>query len=205
MKLFLTSSGLSNKKIEEAFLQLLSKNIEAINVCIIPTAAKEMKSNHPRIIQAKAIFMSLGVKKIDCLDIEVEDAEKLCRYDVIYIGGGDPVYLLEKLMDSGAGNVVKRIAESGVIIIGVSAGSLVLGPDLRIVEHFTPNLAVANMNGLGLFNFPIMPHYDREDIFNGDESIEKRLTKYEMQFNESVTRIKDDEVLIIENGNVRMV
>jgi dipeptidase E len=90
LKLFLTSKGLINEKIEDAFVQLLNKNLNTINIRIIPTAAKDMKSKHPRIIQAKDIFMKLGVKKVDYLDVELEDAKKLNDYDVIYIGGGDP-------------------------------------------------------------------------------------------------------------------
>jgi dipeptidase E len=112
------------------------------------------------------------------------------------------------LRSTGAENVLKRLAESGVIIIGVSAGSLVLGPHLNIVEWFTPNLIVEGKSiskGLGLFDFPIMPHSDREDIFSDDESIESRLEKFEKRFKESVTRIKDDDVFIIENEIVRMV
>lgn len=208
MKLFLTSKGLINKKIESAFIELLGKKIETSSICIIPTAAKDMKSNHPRIIQAKGIFMSLGVKKVDCLDIEMEDAEKLNKYDVIYIGGGDPVYLLEKLRSSGADNILKKLAAREVVIIGVSAGSLVLGPHLHIVEWFTPNLVKcrkSNLKGLGLFDFPIMPHSDRKDIFHGDESIESRLDKFEIKFNETVSRIKDENVLIIDNEKIRMI
>ncbi len=167
-----------------------------------------MKCNHPRIKQAKDIFMKLGIKKVDCLDIELEDANKLNHYDVIYLGGGDPIYLLEKLKNTGAGHVLTNLAKSGVMIVGVSAGSLVLGPHLKIVKWFTPNLIVegtSHLKGLGLFDFPIMPHSDREDIFMADESIESRLEKYEKSFKESVIRIKDDDVLIMENENVRMV
>lgn len=208
MRLFLTSKGLNNNKIEIAFIELLSKRIDSISVCIIPTAAKALKAEHPRIIEAKATFSKLGVEKVDCLDIDVENIERLDQYDVIYIGGGDPVYLLDALRRTGADSVLAKLAEEDVLVIGVSAGSLVLGPHLHIVEWFTPHLLPDkkfNLKGLGLFDFPIMPHADREDIFPGDESIENALIRFEAEFDGPVVRLKDENVLILDDENLRIL
>ena len=208
MKLILTSKGLCNRKIEIAFIELLNKRINSVSVCIIPTAAKELKAEHPRIIEAKAIFTKLGVKKVDLLDIEVDRVEKLITYDVIYIGGGDPVHLLDVLRRTGADSIFTKLVEKEITIIGVSAGSLVLGPHLNIVEYFTPYLVTDkkfDLKSLGLFDFPIMPHADREDIFRCDEPIENELSRYEIKYGESVIRIKDENALMIDNKKIRMI
>src|SRR5690606_18635749 len=106
---------------------------------------------------------------------------------VFYIGGGNPFYLLEKMKDSGADKIITELSKQNRIIIGVSAGSLILGPHLKVVEYFTPGLKL-NTNqidkGFSLFSFAIMPHYDREDIFPAELSIEDRLRALEEQLDE---------------------
>lgn len=208
MKLLLTSKGIVNTKIEQVFINSVTKPLGELSVCIIPTAAKALKSDHPRILQAKDIFLKLGIQKIDSLDVEVEDAETLKNYDVIYLGGGDPVHLLAHLKRSGAETVFKELTETDAVIVGVSAGSLVLGPHLHIVKWFTPDLIRqqdSDLNGFRLFDFPIMPHADREDVFPSHQSISDRLGDYQQKHEEFVYPIHDDDVLLIENGNVLLI
>lgn len=199
-KLLLTSKGLSSSHIETIFLELLDKPVEQMSICIIPTASFELKEHSPRIIQAKEQFARLGFLQVDCLDIEFEPAMPLLNYDILYIGGGDPFYLLKHLWKSGADQLIEKMFHAGKVIVGVSAGTLVLGPHLEVAEVFTPELrSVTEIQGLGLFSFSVMPHADREDLFPNRLSIETRLGLLEKQLGEPIIRLKDEDILLIQD------
>ncbi|MCK9897452.1 peptidase E [Frankia sp. AgB32] len=79
---------------------------------------------------------------------------------VIWVGGGSVANLLAVWAAHGLGEIMREAWESGVVLGGVSAGSLCwhiggttdsFGPDLRPVT-----------NGLGLLPFSNTPHYDSE-------------------------------------------
>ena len=84
----------------------------------------------------------------------------LLAQDVVWVGGGSVANLLAVWAAHGLGEVMREAWEAGVVLGGVSAGSLCwhiggttdsFGPDLRPVT-----------NGLGLLPFSNTPHYDSE-------------------------------------------
>ncbi|KAA0546907.1 peptidase [Bacillus sp. BGMRC 2118] len=208
-KAVITSKGFSNQSITSAFLNLLTLETDQVRVAIITTAAVELKEKHPRVIQAKEQFHNMGILHVDVIDVEKEDPVLLAQYHVVYLTGGNPFYLLSHMKKSGADKVVKRIANEGVILIGVSAGSLVLGPHLKIVHHLTPqlmqNIDLSSLYALKIVNFPMMPHYDREDLFPGSRSIEKRIIEYETKSGDDVFRLKDDDALVVTNEEIKLI
>jgi dipeptidase E len=85
------------------------------------------------------------------------------------------------------------------MIIGVSAGAVVLGPNIEIVPEMN-SIKLRDFKALGLTNKIIFPHYDREDLFLNSEgkSIEDRLQEYESLHNCMITRLKNNQFLISE-------
>ncbi len=84
----------------------------------------------------------------------------LLGQDVIWVGGGSVANLLAVWRAHGLDTIMREAWEAGVVLAGVSAGSLCwhtggttdsFGPDLRAVT-----------NGLGLLPFSNTPHYDSE-------------------------------------------
>ncbi|CAO5166835.1 hypothetical protein FAIPA1_290028 [Frankia sp. AiPs1] len=80
--------------------------------------------------------------------------------DVVWVGGGSVANLLAVWRAHGLGEILREAWQAGVVLGGVSAGSLCwhvggttdsFGPDLRPVT-----------NGLGLLPFSNTPHYDSE-------------------------------------------
>lgn len=115
------------------------------------------------------------------------------------------MHLVKQMHRSGATRIIQALANQDVLLIGVSAGTLALGPHLKIVNHFTPHLfddvTDIDLTGVGLFDFPIMPHADREDIFPSDRTISERIQQYEQTFNEQVVLLPDDEAIITDPIN----
>ncbi|WP_424237629.1 Type 1 glutamine amidotransferase-like domain-containing protein [Bhargavaea ginsengi] len=202
MKLLLTSNGFYTDKIRRRFLGLLDADPRILEAAIITTASP-LKERNRFAEKARSDFEKMGFRKVDWVDVESESPDILLQKDVIYINGGNPFFLLEQMKKSGADRVLAELAQKGTVIVGVSAGAVLLGPDIRIVHYFTPQLNVRNIedfSALGLTDKRIFPHYDREDLFREatGRTIEERLRLFETIESCIVTRLNDDGFLVVE-------
>ena len=201
-RILLTSNGFFTEQIKQQFLQLTDGQLENKKATVITTASQQ-KQNQKYAIKAKEDMIGMGFDQVDFTDIEFDQPDTLQNYDVIYINGGNPFYLLYHLKESGTDLIIKKLAEQGVIFVGVSAGAMIFGHNIEVVSLFTPQMNDVKINDLtaiGLTNNIIFPHYDREDLFPDSlgRSIEDRLKVFESLTNYSVTRLKDDEYLLIK-------
>lgn len=124
----------------------------------------------------------------------------------MYIAGGNPFYLLYHLIRSGADEILKGMSKKDVVIVGVSAGSMILGENIEIVHFFTSDINTVNLTNfttLQIISTNIFPHYDRNDLFSNvdGESIEDRLKNFEERYQCKVLRLKDDETATIKIPN----
>ncbi|WP_054958540.1 Type 1 glutamine amidotransferase-like domain-containing protein [Paenibacillus dakarensis] len=200
-RLLLTSCGFYTEAIKNQFLNFIDRDINQLKVSIITTASP-MKENNRYAQQAMMDFKGMGFQEIDFIDIEFDNPEILKHKDVIYINGGNPFSLLFHAKKSGADIIFKTLVSQNVIIIGVSAGALLLGPHINIVHFFTPQmntLDLTDFKALGLTDKLIFPHYDREDVFkdSSNKTIEERLIEFETIEKCKVTRLKDDQFISI--------
>lgn len=203
MKLLLTSNGFFTQEIKEQFLNSLQGNYTEKKVVILTTASPQKE--HNRFAQkAKEDFFQMGFQDIVFMDIEHEDPLLLLKADILYINGGNPFKLLHHIKKTHADEVLREVASKEGVMIGVSAGAVVLGTHIGVVQHFTPFMNVCNLKdltALGLTNTLVFPHYDREDLFPDDtgKSIETRIQEFECLHSCKVERISDDGFLLL-NG-----
>lgn len=201
-KILLTSNGFFTDQIKQQFLQLIDDKFVNKKVTVITTASQQ-KQNNKFAIKAQEDLIRMGFNQVDFTDIEFDQPDTLQNYDVIYINGGNPFYLLYHLKKSGADLIIKRLAKQGVIFVGVSAGAMIFGKNIEVVRFFTPQMndvKINDLSAIGLINTIIFPHYDREELFPDplSRSIEDRLKVFESLTNYSVTRLKDDEYLLVK-------
>jgi len=196
-KIILSSYGFQkNTALKKNLSQLLPKPAEQLSVVIITTASAEWKEKNKHAILAKNILEEMGFKKVVFLDVEFEDPNKLKEYDVIYINGGNPFYLLYYLKKTGADAIIKQCAEK-TIIVGISGGGVVLGPNINIVDNLDSKLNMVGLEdlaGLALTDIIIYPHYQ--------EDIEKKIKNFEEKYNCRVTRLTDKQALMVVGDKV---
>ena len=159
--LLLTSSGIDTPDVLPSVRERLKGSDSAV---LVTTASREHKAKSKHAVATRHCLLGLGLEQVDFLDVEFEDASDLLHYDVVYIVGGHPFHLMHHLARSGAAGILHEIRADGrALIIGSSAGAVVLGPDLRIVAAFDPDLAdgYENIAGVGLLPFTILPHVNR--------------------------------------------
>jgi dipeptidase E len=79
--------------------------------------------------------------------------------DAFLVNGGDAIYLDRWLRESGLAELLPTLP---AVWVGLSAGSLVMGP--RIDDVFASWTSPAGGEGLGFVDFEIFPHLDNPDL-----------------------------------------
>src|SRR5882757_5958227 len=135
MKLLLTSSGIKNKSIQDALVELLGKPIAESNALFIPTGIYPFRGGPGMAWEAicgrfKSSlcdhgWKSLGVLELTSLpsiDKEVWVAN-VQEADALLVWGGDPLYLSYWFKASGLADLIPNLRPEAVYV-GASAGSM---------------------------------------------------------------------------------
>jgi dipeptidase E len=172
MKLLLTSAGIKNTSIRDALVDLLGKPIDQSNALCIPTATYAFPGGAAgawRLINgcAASPLCELGWKSLGVLELTALPSIERTIWtdwveetDALLVGGGDPHYLCYWIEQSGLADLVPSL--SNMVWVGVSAGSLVMGP--QVGDGFVSRSPVTTGEDrtLGLVEFAMFPHLNHE-------------------------------------------
>lgn len=194
--IMLTSDGLSSEKILD-ILKERKKYIPFSTAVIITTASFPYKEKDYHIPRITAELESLGLT-VDYFDFDTDKPEKLLDYDVVEINGGNPFYLLKAIKTAKAEEILKKISMEK-ILIGISAGALVLQRNIDFIASLTPEMndevGLTDLTGVDLISyFEIFPHYSR--YLNRFEGLEDKIKEHEKANNCEVYRRDDGEAVI---------
>ena len=108
------------------------------------------------------------------LDTEQIDFDSYIDTDVIIIGGGNTEKYIATYINHEFKNYIKLMLKKGAIVIGFSAGALLLGEKVYVSPNDNSDHQIKIKNGLGLFSqFLISVHYDSwNDKANKDRAEE---------------------------------
>ncbi|WP_337089674.1 Type 1 glutamine amidotransferase-like domain-containing protein [Leuconostoc pseudomesenteroides] len=198
-KLLLTAYGFSTATIKDAAQKMIREN-EVKKACIISTSWPNEKETHPQMQQIRNDLINMEVPQVDFLDVEFEDAEKLFNYDLIFLNGGYPFYLLHFIKKSGADKILTKIHQNGGLIFGLSAGSIVMGPSISLMQYLYPednHFQDTDLTGLNLTDLQIYPHF--KEMLTRDATIKEKIVEYENKTGISITRLNNNQALEIDN------
>lgn len=102
-------------------------------------------------------FRTLGASTVNVVDYSSapnEIKQKICASDLVYLTGGVPSVLLERLRKLGVDRFLK---DFDGVIVGRSAGALALCRECVIT--YRSNSAVKVIDGLGLVDIALKAHY----------------------------------------------
>lgn len=179
MKLLLTSAGITNSSIKKAFSELIGKNLNQCTVAFIPTAAN-VEDDVRWMKEDIKNLKTTGVKEIVMADIEKLPKKEwlsiIEKSDVIWFEGGNTYHLLYWVRESGLQEKLRELLESK-LYIGVSAGSIIAGPDIKVNREIFPGeeeYRLDDLTGLNYVPFTVVPHFLSEDFIKArDEEIQK--------------------------------
>jgi dipeptidase E len=219
MKLLLTSSGISNRSIDDALVDLLGKPIAESSALIVTSGIYPFPGGAQmawRAIcgSAKSPFAELGWKSLGVLELTAltsiqEDSwvPMLRETDVLYVWGGNVLYLRHWIQKSGLADLMPKLNE--LVYVGCSAGSIVMTPHNCDVESNVPfippgseEMARGSERALGFVDFALWVHIDNENM--PDNSLEYA-EEWAAGIPVPTYAIDDDTAIKVVDGAVEVV
>jgi len=155
--LYSDGDGPANAPIHRRLLELIGKPNPAI--AFVPSGA----NSDPGWFHAKvAHYAALGARMERSFDVDTDtDLTSLLACDAIHLSGGNTFEFLMRLRRRGMMEVLRDYVEGGGVLIGTSAGAILMTPDIgtsRLCgDQNWPKLT--DLSGLGLVDFLFWPHY----------------------------------------------
>ena len=202
-KLILTSSGLDNKKVQGEFLKLLEGKPDQTKVLIIFGVRTKEEMNY--VGGSRQELTNLGILKENIIhanistDISGKDFKE--SFDVVYVCGGNTYYILDRLRKTGFDKLIKKLVEKNKIYIGVSAGSIIAGPNIKIAgwgsEGDANEVGLKDLTGFNFTKISFFPHYRDE--------LKQEVDKFQGKIDNKIERFKNGEALLIVNNKIRRI
>lgn len=185
MNVLLTSCGLETDVIEQVFKKMLNKEPAQIKAMLIPTAAISPDAIEvlPKCLND---LLKCGIvrENIFVYDLYYDvDTVILETYDVIYLCGGDPYYLLKRVRERGFDKKLEQFIKDGGVVVGVSAGSMIFADDMP--------------NNLGLLQCALDVHCSEDTCEKAGQYSLNRIDRIRLG-NEQAIVFEKDYIVIIE-------
>ena len=202
--LFLTSNGLTSSALQDEFRNAIAS--VGKRCAIIPTAMEKEKDKDAWLEETKN---KLSVYGLECefFWLGQDDNQKLEDYDVVYICGGNVFYLMQVIKQCCAEDVLRKIARENVVV-GVSAGSLIMQKDLELIRDLIPRMnkrvKLKDLTALDITNnIEHLPHKTR--YIGIIDAFEKRVKTYERKVGHKVICLEDGQGIIIDGEIHRVI
>jgi dipeptidase E len=175
LKFLLTSSGISNRSIEDALIDLLGKPIEESSALCIPTGVQPFPGGPEHVYRfisgsAPGPMCELGWKSLGVLELtalpsirEEHWIPAVRETDALLVWGGSPLYLCYWMRESGLADLLPSLSD-GTVYVGTSGGAMVATPDFGGATYDDSNPLTGSDRALGLVDFSVFPHLEREDM-----------------------------------------
>lgn len=197
--LLLTSAGM---QVKEEIIKILPKSANQIKVAHIITASKpELDLSYVKNDRKNMQKLGFKVK-----DIDIESKTKLqlenilSDFDIIYVQGGNTFYLLKAVRESGFDQILNDLLEKGIIYIGVSAGSVLMGASIETSgwKNADKNeVGIKDLTGLNMVPFSLFVHYKKD----WDEAIKKGKEKLKTP----LRILRDSQAFLVKDNQVELV
>jgi dipeptidase E len=201
MKLLLTSSGISNKSIENALRKLINGEIK---IAFIPTAANEYEEDKDWLTEDLNNLKKLG--SVNLVDISVLDKKewlpRLKEANVILFGGGDTSYLMNWILKSGLAGELPKLMKKRVCV-GISAGSIIFSKEIQADSENLYGDEIKNPpKGLGYVNFHIRPHVNSKYFPKVND---KNLRELSKKLSGDLYALDDDSAVLYNDGKIEVI
>jgi peptidase E len=227
MKILLTSSGIDNLELEQAFANL-TNNKKDLKIALITTAADPIdwiKSELPGYDVIPKINESRLEKNLKWqeswkkeyedkgFEVTIVDLKKdpdwvrgeLNKVDVVDVCGGDANWLREWARIAKLDTYFKDLLEKGLVYIGASAGTCLAVPSFGL-GWWTPEWK-EDHTGLGLVDFCVVVHQKEGDERSSENKIienREKIRKF-IDFPWKVYLLKDGQAIKVDGDKVEHI
>lgn len=148
--------------LDDCYLKLL--NGTKCRIGYIPSES-DLKRRYFKKVQDH--YNELGITTISYFDLGEEfdksEIPKLLDCDAIHLSGGDPVRFMQLINSRGFGEQLKKFIRGDGIIVGVSAGAMILSRSLGLLQYCDDAGTIAKVPpALRCFEFEFFPHFKKD-------------------------------------------
>ena len=200
-KLLLTSAGFLNKEVADLFLEELNKKPSQSRIFMVTSA--RTKEEEYYIQESKQELINLGFKDIFVFNLDKEISfDEVKDYDAIYVCGGNTYYIMNKFRETGLDKIVIKLVNQGKIYIGVSAGSIMAGPNIEIsgwgIDGDDNDVNLKDLIGFNFTNISIFPHFE-------EEKHRQEVEKFKEKVDYPVIELTDNQAIFVEEEGYRII
>ncbi|MEG2193067.1 MAG: Type 1 glutamine amidotransferase-like domain-containing protein, partial [Oscillospiraceae bacterium] len=134
--IFLTSNGITSPPLREQFF--LAKEKYGDKTAFVPTAISSKNEKAEYLGEMLQELSCLGCKA-EVFELEERDPLELLDFDIVYLSGGNVFFLMDVLHKLNCKAVFERLVREK-LVVGVSAGSLVLQDNLELIRELVPRM-----------------------------------------------------------------
>lgn len=173
----------------------------------IPSQSDLQRKYYSRAVEW---YRKFGVQNVLYCDVDEEYdetiIEELFSCDVIHLSGGNTYYFLNNLKKRGLTPKLKEFVEKGGVLIGVSAGGIIMSNTIDITTTDDDlggdqnDIGLTDFTALGLTDFDFFPHYTGED-----QEVTRRLQEYSSRVNSIVYACDDGSGLIVNDDDLQFI
>ena len=189
--------GPENERLDRRWLELVNK--AQPRLAYIPSASDGTR----KYFRDKCeYYKRYGISDLLYFDLNQEydpaRLDELLACDAIHLSGGDPFQFLGSIRKRNFGPVLKKYWEDGGILLGISAGAIVLTPSIKI-SHVFYQSRTDKHQAVGLVDFHFLPHW------NLREGRIEDVKRFSQENQATVYACKDGDGMVIKDGKVELV
>ena len=166
----LTSCGFRNEELKNKFYKIVSKDeLKNKKVLYITTAVDgEKENNKDWVAEEYKTILGLGIDESNIVEYKIGNDININDFDIIYMMGGNTIYLLDMVRKYKFDTVIKDFINNGKIYIGSSAGSQLLGTTIALNAIYEDNFVnMTDFTAIGIVDGEVVPHANKkEDLIN---------------------------------------
>src|SRR5450432_1402622 len=134
-------------------------------------------------------------------EFDVAKLADLSRFAALHLSGGNTFRFLHWLRARGLIAELQRYAAAGGVLIGVSAGAILMTPDIGSAALCgdAPYPALPDNAGLGLVDFELLPHFD------GAPLQQAALTQLAAESGRVAYGVPDGSGIVIDGASVQLI
>lgn len=135
--------------------------------------------------------------------IKSEIEEKLKNIDIVFVAGGNHLYLLDQVIKTGFDQILLEKSKKDLIYIGSSAGSVIMGKRVDVIatkEELSYFLKLKS-DGIGLVDFTIVPHWGRPKY----QQFYLELFEKFYKTNTKLVLLRDNQYLLVQGEDYKII
>lgn len=149
--------------------------------------------------EKKAYYERIGFSNVELFEPENMSLEKrqliLETADVVHLSGGEIIPFAQRIRETSCDQLLKTFLQRGGVVVGVSAGAMVLGSTFKSASLFKER---GQFHGVGLYDFEIIPHAN--EIFQRNDL----LKAFSNQHKINVYAMNDGGIIVIHGKKIKI-